>query len=69
MIHSPTRFALSRTANDPACPTACSLSTVDTGIALAASIGADVYAFGVVAPCPELSCVVDVDRTGQEFFL
>ena len=46
-----------------------SLRAVDTGIALAASLGADVYAFHVVAPYPEISYVVDVARTNQEFFL
>ena len=46
-----------------------SLRAVDMGIALAASLGADVYAFHVVDPYPELSYVVDVARTNQEFFL
>ncbi len=45
-----------------------SLRAVDTGIALAASLGADVFAFHVVDPYPELSYVVDVVRTNQEFF-
>ena len=46
-----------------------SLRAVDTGLALAASLGADVYAFHIVDPYPELSYVVDVARTNQEFFL
>lgn len=48
---------------------ALSLRAVDTGIALAASLGADVHAFHVVNPYPELSYVVDMARTNQEFFL
>ena len=46
-----------------------SLRAVDAGIALAARLGADVYAFHVVDPYPELSYVVDVLKTNQEFFL
>ena len=46
-----------------------SLRAVDIGIALAADLGADVYAFHVVDAYPELSYVVDIARTNQEFFL
>ncbi len=46
-----------------------SLRAVDTGIALAASLGAEVYAFHVVDPYPEISYVVGVVKTNQEFFL
>lgn len=46
-----------------------SLRAVDTGIALAASLGAEVYAFHVVDPYLELSYVIDVGRINQEFFL
>lgn len=46
-----------------------SLRAVDAGVALAARLGADVYAFHFVDPYPELSYVVEVARTNQGFFL
>ncbi len=46
-----------------------SLRAVDIGIALAASVGADVYAFHVVAPFPALSYMVDIIQANQELYL
>lgn len=45
------------------------LRAVDTGLALAASLGADVYAFHVVAPFPPLSYMVDIVQANQAFYL
>lgn len=45
------------------------LRAVDSGIALAASLGADVYAFHVVAPFPPLSYMVDIIQANQAFYL
>ncbi len=44
------------------------LRAVDTGIALATSLGADVFAFHVVAPLPPLSHMVDIVQANQAFY-
>ena len=46
-----------------------SLRAVDTGIALAARLGASVYAFSVVPPFPWLTYAVDIIQANQEFYL
>ena len=43
-----------------------SLRAVETGIALAASLGADVYAFHVVMPLPALYYMADVIQASEE---
>ncbi|TAL97430.1 MAG: universal stress protein [Rhodanobacter sp.] len=45
------------------------LRAVDTGIALAASLGADVYALHVVAPFPAFSYMVDIVQANETFYL
>ena len=46
-----------------------SLRAVDTGIALAARLGASVHAFSVVPPFPWLTCAVDIIQANQESYL
>ncbi|MFA6229319.1 MAG: universal stress protein [Rhodanobacter sp.] len=46
-----------------------SLRAVDTGLALAAKLGASVYAFHVVPPFPALTYFVDIIQANQEFYL
>lgn len=41
----------------------------DTGIALAARLGARVHAFHVVPPFPSLNYLVDIIQANQEFYL
>ena len=45
------------------------LRAVDTGIALAATLGADVYAFHVVSPFPALAWMVDTIQANQAFYV
>lgn len=45
------------------------LRAVDTGIALAARLGADVYAFHVVTPFPALSYMVEIIQANEAFYL
>lgn len=46
-----------------------SLRAVDTGLELAAKLGASVYAFHVVPPFPALTYFVDIIQANQEFYL
>lgn len=46
-----------------------SLRAVDTGLALAAKLGASVYAFHVVPPFPSMTYFVDIVQANQEFYL
>ncbi len=46
-----------------------SLRAVDTGLALAARLGARVYAFHVVPPFPALTYMVDIIQANQEFYV
>ncbi len=46
-----------------------SLRAVDTGLALAAKLGARVYAFHVVSPFPRLNYMVDIIQANQAFYV
>ncbi len=46
-----------------------SLRAVDTGLELAAKLGARVYAFHVVAPFPALTYMVDIVQANQAFYV
>lgn len=46
-----------------------SLRAVDTGLELAAKLGARVYAFHVVPPFPALTYMVDIVQANQEFYV
>jgi nucleotide-binding universal stress UspA family protein len=46
-----------------------SLRAVDTGLALAARLGARVHAFHVVPPFPALTYMVDIIQANQEFYV
>lgn len=46
-----------------------SLRAVDIGLALAARLGARVYAFHVVPPFPALTYMVDIIQANQEFYI
>ena len=46
-----------------------SLRAADTGIALAAQLGASIYAFSVVPPFPTFSYSVDIIQANQAFYV
>jgi len=46
-----------------------SLRAVDTGLELAAKIGASVHAFHVVPPFPPLTYFVDIVQANQQFYV
>lgn len=46
-----------------------SLRAVDTGLSLAARLGARVHAFHVVPPFPALTYMVDIIQANQEFYV
>ena len=46
-----------------------SMRAVDTGIALAASLSAEVYAFHAMAPYPALSYLIDITDMNQQVYM
>jgi len=46
-----------------------SMRAVDTGIGLAASLGAEVYAFHAVMPYPALSYLIDITDMNQQVYM